>query len=148
MGVLGLLCVNRSCCVFLASIATGRQATAHGKSLGGEITLGAGNMTFGDAITRARKDKQLSQKEVAAGTLKEDGLSISAQYLNDVEHNRRNPPSEFIVRQLANTLDLDLDYLLFLAGRFPSDVLEMSGDQEGIKTAMKAFRRSLSAHSR
>ena len=105
-------------------------------------------MTFGDVITRARKDKKLSQKEVAAGTLKEDGLSISAQYLNDVEHNRRNPPSELIVRQLAHTLDLDLDYLLFLAGRFPSDVLEMSRDQEGIKTAMKAFRRSLSAHSR
>ena len=105
-------------------------------------------MTFGDVITQARKDKKLSQKEVAAGTRKEDGLSISAQYLNDVEHNRRNPPSEFIVRQLSDTLDLDLDYLLFLAGRFASDVLEMSRDQEGIKTAMKAFRSSLSAHSR
>ena len=105
-------------------------------------------MTFGDAITRARKDKRLSQKEVAAGTLKEDGRPISAQYLNDVEHNRRNPPSEFIVRQLANTLGLDLDYLLFLAGRFSSDLLEMSRDQEGIKTAMKAFRSSLSGCSR
>ena len=101
-------------------------------------------MTFGEAITQARKDKELSQKRVAATTLKEDGQAISAQYLNDIEHDRRNPPSEFIVRQLADALDLDLDYLLFLAGRFPSDVLEMSRDQEGVKTAMKAFRRSLS----
>ena len=105
-------------------------------------------MTFGEAITRARKDKKLSQKQVAAGTLKEDGQAISAQYLNDIEHDRRNPPSEYIVRQLADTLDLDLDYLLFLAGRFPADVLEMSRDQEGIKTAMKAFRSSLRGQSR
>ena len=105
-------------------------------------------MTFGEAITRARKEKKLSQKQVAAGTLKEDGQAISAQYLNDIEHDRRNPPSEYIVRQLANTLDLDLDYLLFLAGRFPADVLEMSRDQEGIKTAMKAFRSSLRGRTR
>ena len=105
-------------------------------------------MTFGEAITRARKEKKLSQKQVAAGTLKEDGQAISAQYLNDIEHDRRNPPSEYIVGQLANTLDLDLDYLLFLAGRFPADVLEMSRDQEGIKTAMKAFRSSLRGRTR
>ena len=105
-------------------------------------------MTFGAAITQARKNKGLSQKRVAAGTVKEDGLAISAQYLNDIEHDRRNPPSEHIVRQLADALDLDLDYLLFLAGRFPSDVLEMSRDQEGVKTAMKAFRRSLSRQGR
>ena len=105
-------------------------------------------MTFGEAITQARKDKKLSQKEVAAGTRKEDGGAISAQYLNDIEHDRRNPPSEYIVHQLANTLGLELDYLLFLAGRFPSDMLEMSRDQEGIKTAMRAFRRSLSGQGR
>ena len=100
-------------------------------------------MTFGEAITQARKDNQLSQKQVAARTLKEDGMAISPQYLNDIEHDRRNPPGEYIVRQLADTLDLELDYLLFLAGRFPSDVLEMSRDEEGIKMAMRAFRRSL-----
>ena len=53
-------------------------------------------MTFGEAITRARKDKKLSQKQVAAGTLKEDGQAISAQYLNDIEHDRRNPPANIL----------------------------------------------------
>ena len=105
-------------------------------------------MTFGEAITQARRDKKLSQKQVAAGTLKEDGRAISPQYLNDIEHDRRNPPSENIVRQLADTLDLGLDYLLFLAGRFPSDLLEMPRDQEGITTAMRAFRLSLRGQSR
>ena len=105
-------------------------------------------MTFGEAITQARRDKKLSQKQVAAGTLKDDGKAISPQYLNDIEHDRRNPPSEPIVRQLADALDLDLDYLLFLAGRFASDVLEMPRDQEDIATAMRAFRSSLREQSR
>ena len=105
-------------------------------------------MTFGEAITKARKDKKLSQKQVAAGTRKEDGDAISAQYLNDIEHDRRNPPSEYIVSQLAESLDLDLDYLLFLAGRLPSDMLELSRDRQDISSAMKAFRRNLSGQGR
>ena len=105
-------------------------------------------MTFGEAITQARKNKKLSQKQVAAGILKEDGKPISPQYLNDIEHDRRNPPGEHIVRQLSDILYLDLDYLFFLAGRFPSDVLEMARDQEDIATAMKAFRSSLREQSR
>ena len=105
-------------------------------------------MTFGEAITQARKDKKLSQKQVAAGILKEDGKPISPQYLNDIEHDRRNPPGEPIVRQLADALDLDLDYLLFLAGRFRSDLLETPRGQEDIATAMRAFRRSLREQSR
>ena len=83
-------------------------------------------MTFGEAITQARKDKRLSQKQVAARILKEDGKPISPQYLNDIEHDRRNPPGEPIVHQLADILDLNLDYFSFLAGRFPSDVREMA----------------------
>jgi transcriptional regulator with XRE-family HTH domain len=106
------------------------------------------DMTFGEAITQARKEKKLSQKEVATATLKEDGESISAQYLNDIEHDRRNPPGESIIRQLARTLDLDADYLFFLAGRFPSDVLELSRDREDISQAMRAFRRNLRGGNR
>ena len=105
-------------------------------------------MTFGEAITQARKERELSQKEVAARTLKEDGVAISAQYLNDIEHDRRNPPNEHIIRQLAKTLSLDEDYLFFLAGRFPSDVLELSQSREDISQAMKAFRRNLRGSNR
>ena len=76
-------------------------------------------MTFGEAITRARKDKKLSQKQVAAGTLKEDGQAISAQYLNDIEHDRRNPPSEYIVRQLADALGLGPGLSALLGGEVP-----------------------------
>lgn len=103
-------------------------------------------MTFGEAITQARKEKKLSQREVAAGIRKEDGVPISPQYLNDIEHDRRNPPGEFIIRQLSAILELESDYLLFLAGRFPSDLREMSRDQDGVTSAMKAFRSTLRKH--
>jgi len=43
----------------------------------------------------------MSQKELAGKIKKEDGLPISAQYLNDIEHDRRNPPSEFLIAQIA-----------------------------------------------
>ena len=105
-------------------------------------------MTFGEAITQARKDKKLSQREVAAATRKEDGVPISPQYLNDIEHDRRNPPGEFMIRQLSSLLELDSDYLLFLAGRFPSDLREMSRDQDGVTSAMRAFRRTLRERNR
>ena len=104
-------------------------------------------MTFGEAITQARKGLQLSQREVAAKVLKEDGIAISAQYLNDIEHDRRNPTSEHIIRQFASILDLDEDYLFFLVGRLPSDLLGASRDKEDISNAMKAFRRNLRGKS-
>jgi transcriptional regulator with XRE-family HTH domain len=68
-------------------------------------------MTFGQFIAEARKRARLSQKELAARIKKEDSQPISPQYLNAVEHNRRNPPSEFIMKQLASVLQVQLDIL-------------------------------------
>ena len=51
--------------------------------------------TFGTIISEARRAAGLSQKELAAKVKKEDGQPISAQYLNDIEHDRRNPPRSF-----------------------------------------------------
>ena len=48
--------------------------------------------TFGTIISEARAAKGMSQKDLAAQLKKEDGAVISAQYLNDIEHDRRNPP--------------------------------------------------------
>ncbi|HYW46720.1 MAG TPA: helix-turn-helix transcriptional regulator [Bryobacteraceae bacterium] len=57
--------------------------------------------TFGTIIAEARRAVGMSQKELAGKIKKEDGLPISAQYLNDIEHDRRNPPSEFLIAQIA-----------------------------------------------
>ncbi|HEY3411734.1 MAG TPA: helix-turn-helix transcriptional regulator [Armatimonadota bacterium] len=100
-------------------------------------------MAFGKVIAAARKAKLLSQKDLAARLMKDDGKPISPQYLNDIEHDRRNPPSEDLLRQIAVLLDLDVEYLCFLAGQLPSDIRDIAVDQGQVREAFKAFRRSL-----
>jgi transcriptional regulator with XRE-family HTH domain len=80
------------------------------------------DITFGQAISKARKEKSLSLKDVADRVRREeDGEPISPQYLNDIEHDRRSPSSDWLVKQFAEALDIDADWLYFLAGRIETD---------------------------
>jgi transcriptional regulator with XRE-family HTH domain len=98
-------------------------------------------MTLGKEITAARKRAGLSQKELAAETLKEDGAPISPQFLNDIERDRRRPGSH-ILNVLAARLNLDPDDLHFLAGQVPPEVVEGKATPERIDRAIAAFRRT------
>ena len=100
--------------------------------------------TFGTILSEARRAEGLSQKEVAAKIKKEDGLAISAQYLNDIEHDRRNPPSEFLIAQFATLLKMDKDILILAAGMIPQDLQKMAAtDPEKVQQAFKAFRKTV-----
>ena len=104
--------------------------------------------TFGETISQARRLAHLSQKEVAARILKEDGSPISPQYLNDLEHDRRNPPAELMLAQFAERLGLPLDYLCFVAGQLPQDLRQSSAQPERVAVAFRAFRRTLQGEDR
>lgn len=97
--------------------------------------------TLGQAIARARKGKGLSQKELAAQIMREDDTPISPQYLNDIEHDRRSPSSDHLVKQFASVLGIDPDYLYYLADRFPEDVRKARLSEEQVTNLMTAFRR-------
>ena len=101
--------------------------------------------TFGGAIAAKRKDLSLSQKELAARILKEDGTSITPQYLNDIEHDRRSPTSDHLVTEFARVLQLAPEYLFILAGKVPlEDVRRAStADATRVSRAILAFRREL-----
>lgn len=100
--------------------------------------------TFGEVISEARRAKGLSQKEIASKIIKEDGQPISPQYLNDVEHDRRNPPSEYLIVQIAELLDLDKDVLCLVAGTIPQDLKKIAAsDPEKVEQAFKAFRKNV-----
>lgn len=101
--------------------------------------------TFGQIIADARKALGLSQKDFAAKVLKEDGEAISPQYLNDIEHDRRNPPSEFIIGQFAKQLKLKEEPLIAAAGMWPADIQQKlrSADPKVIEQAFTAFRKVL-----
>lgn len=101
-------------------------------------------MSFGSVITEARRRQSLSQKELASRIKKEDGSPISPQYLNDLERDRRNPPNDHLLDQLAAQLDLAREYLFYVAGTYPDD-LKPAGTEspERVAAAFRAFRRAL-----
>lgn len=99
--------------------------------------------TFGSAISEARKAKGWALKDVAARVLREDDDPISLQYLNDIEHDRRSPSSDRMVQQFAEALEIDLDWLYYLAGRWPKEVRDRNLSQQQVSDAMVAFRRKL-----
>lgn len=99
--------------------------------------------TFGSAISEARKAKGWALKDVAARVRREDDDTISPQYLNDIEHDRRSPSSDRMVQQFAEALGIDRDWLYYLAGRFPEDVRDKNLSQKQVSEAMVAFRKNL-----
>ncbi len=98
--------------------------------------------SFGAYLAKARKKTGISQKDLASKIYKEDGSPISPQYLNDIERDRRNPPSEYILKQFAQELNLSLDYLQYLAGQLPSDIQNVN-EPSKIEAAFKAFRKAI-----
>jgi transcriptional regulator with XRE-family HTH domain len=101
--------------------------------------------TFGSAITEARKALGLSQKQLASEIMKEDGEPISPQYLNDIERDRRNAPSQHLILEFARVLKLNADYLFALAQAWPQDIAEKMSKStpEEVQRAFVAFRKTL-----
>ncbi len=99
--------------------------------------------TLGQVLADARKKRDKSLKDISLRVKKEDGSSISPQYLNDIEHNRRTP-SPAVLEQLARVFDVPPDYLYFLAGSMPGDLAKARGvTKDQVVEAYKAFRRKL-----
>jgi transcriptional regulator with XRE-family HTH domain len=100
-------------------------------------------MTFGQRVAEARKRANLSQKELAALVKKEDGQPISPQYLNDIEHDRRNPTSDLLIEQFAKELGIAPEVLYYAAGEIPADSRGIAADEQKVVAAYSAFRKEL-----
>lgn len=95
--------------------------------------MSADGMTFGQAISKARKSLGFSQKDLAGRIMKEEaGGAISPQYLNDIEHDRRSPSSGHLIRQFSGILNIPEDYLFALAGRLPDDLRPDTSDLDKV----------------
>src|SRR4051794_8409056 len=68
------------------------------------------DQTLGEVIRRARKDKNLTLRDLASR------LDLHYAYLSDVESGRRTP-SEDVLKDIAKHLRLDFEYIMALAGR-------------------------------
>jgi len=106
--------------------------------------MASDDKTFGGAISDARKAKGWALKDLAGRIRREDdGETISPQYLNDIEHDRRSPSSDHMVKQFADALGIDPDWLYYLAGRFPEDIRGKKLSEKQVSEVMVAFRRTL-----
>lgn len=97
-------------------------------------------MTFGQIVADARKKACLSQKDLAARITKEDGTPISPQYLNDIERDRRNPPSEYLIGQFARVLGIPENYLYYMVDQLPPTMRDRNRPPEDVERAFVAFR--------
>jgi transcriptional regulator with XRE-family HTH domain len=79
-------------------------------------------MTFGQVIAEARKKASLNQRELANLIRKEDGGPISQPYLNDIEHDIRNPPSDALNRAICSRPQGSIRYSLLLGRKAPSEL--------------------------
>jgi transcriptional regulator with XRE-family HTH domain len=100
-------------------------------------------MSLGETISDTRKKLGYTQKHLAECVQKEDGSPITAQYLNDIEHDRRTPSSPVLIEQLAKALQLQPEVLYFEAGTLPSDLQNLSVPTERVVAAFQAFRKEL-----
>jgi transcriptional regulator with XRE-family HTH domain len=100
-------------------------------------------MPLGEIIAEARKEKKLTQRELAARIKKEDGKPISAAYINDIEHERRNPASDHMIEQFAHALDIESGVLYFLMDKIPPYKSKSQADRKVILNAWQAFERAL-----
>ena len=101
--------------------------------------------TFGTYISQMRKQQGISQKVLAEMIQREEGGTISPQYLNDIEHDRRGPPAPDFVAQLAEVLEVPIEVLQYYAGRLPAEAQRERQDpsHDRIVAAYRAFRREL-----
>jgi transcriptional regulator with XRE-family HTH domain len=70
---------------------------------------------LGELVKQARHARRLTLRRLADQVMKEDGTSISPQYLFDIEVHHR-VPAPHVLQGLAQVLELDYDTLLALAG--------------------------------
>lgn len=90
-------------------------------------------MTFGQRLRELRKDRGMSQKELAKR------VEIDFTYLSKIETGSMDPPSEKTILALAKALNADSDELLVLAKKIPSDLAEQL-DLEAIRF-LRSHRR-------
>jgi transcriptional regulator with XRE-family HTH domain len=99
--------------------------------------------TFGTYISDRRKKMGLSQKQLSELIVREEGGTISPQYLNDIEHDRRSPSSNHLIQEFARVLNLGTDHLYYHAGRVPADVRDANLPSQQVEELYAAFRRTV-----
>ena len=82
--------------------------------------------TFGACLRKLRIKAGFTQRELAAQ------VNVDFSYLSKIENCALPPPSEKVIRKLAEVLNADKDELITLAGKIPSDIAEILKDRKAL----------------
>jgi len=82
---------------------------------------------FGVRLKELRTQARLTQRELA------DRVNVDFSYLSKIENGVIPPPSERVILQLAEALNVDKDELITLAGRIPSDIAQILKNRKALQ---------------
>jgi len=82
---------------------------------------------FGARLRELREQAGLTQKGLA------DKVGVNFTYLSKIESGAKSAPSEKVILRLAKSLNADRDELMTLAGKVPSDIVEMLKSGENLQ---------------
>jgi transcriptional regulator with XRE-family HTH domain len=84
--------------------------------------------TFGERLRELRRAKNISQRDLASR------IDVDFTYLSKIENDRMPPPSAKAIAALARELGADADELSILAGKIPSDLVDvLTSDPSAVK---------------
>lgn len=78
--------------------------------------MGKANETFGERVRRKRTEKQITLRKFA------EMIEVSPTYISQIERDEFDPPPENRIKAMAEILGENVDELLALAKRVPSDL--------------------------
>lgn len=82
---------------------------------------------FGARLRELRIQAGLKQRELA------DKIGVNFTYLSKIEGGVMPPPSEKVILRLAEVLNADRDELMTLAGKIPSDIVQILKNRETLQ---------------
>ncbi len=95
------------------------------------------SIMLGQLIVEQRKATGQTQKALAAD------LGISAQYLHDIEQGLRHPKDAYFLQLLACLIHVSQDYIFYLTGQIPPDIMQADANAEEAIKGFDTFRKLL-----
>lgn len=103
--------------------------------------------SFGNLLRQARHHRKMRLQDLAEQIRHPNGMApISIPYLSDLEHDRR-VPSEPVLAQLAEALQLPIDLLYFALGKIPPDIRACKASEQQVLDALQKLRQTLVSSS-
>ncbi len=87
--------------------------------------------TFGQALREIRRNKDVTQRELAAA------VNVDFSYISKIENDRMPPPAADTIVKICEVLDVPPDNLLAMTGKMPTPIKEAISE----KPAAQQFLR-------